>query len=47
MPLSSHSGVVSKSSFWIVSPGRLDFNSQLPCSITSKCSTITNDDTQR
>jgi len=34
-PLSSHFGVVSKSNFWIVSPGRLDFNSQQPCPITS------------
>jgi len=47
MLLSSHFGVVSKSSFWIVSPGRLDFNSQQPCSIKSKCSTIANDGTQR
>jgi len=47
MPLSSHSGVVSKSNFWIVSPGRLDFNSQRLCSIISRCSTIANDGSQR
>jgi hypothetical protein len=47
MPLSSHSGVMSKSSFWIDSSGRLDFNSKRPCSITSRCSTIANDGTHR
>jgi orotate phosphoribosyltransferase-like protein len=40
-------GVSGQSSFWIGSPGRLDFNSQRPYSITSRCSTIANDGTQR